>query len=94
MLDVAVYLYTAGYHLLDPRDTQYGRKVTCHFLIIPTVDYIFFLLTRTERDSRIDNISYYKLSSSALRYLERRLWYTRWEYMRKCELNEVGSCIH
>ena len=37
MLDVAVYLYTAGYHLLDPRDTQYGHKVTCHFLMIPTL---------------------------------------------------------
>ena len=35
-LDVAVYLYIAGYHLLDPRDTQYGHKVTCHFLIVPT----------------------------------------------------------
>lgn len=35
MLDVAVYLYIAGYHLLDPRDTQYGHEVTCHFLIIP-----------------------------------------------------------
>ena len=37
MLDVAVYLYTAGYHLPDPRDTQYDYKVTCHFLMIPTV---------------------------------------------------------
>ena len=36
MLDVAVYLYIAGYHLLDLRDTQYGHEVTCHFLIIPT----------------------------------------------------------
>ena len=37
MLDVAVYLYTAGYHLLDPIDTQYGHKVTYHFLMIPTL---------------------------------------------------------
>ena len=37
MLDVAVYLYIAGYHWLDPCDTQYGHKVTCHFLIIPTL---------------------------------------------------------
>ena len=36
MLDVAVYLYTAGYHLLDLHDTQYCHKVTCHFLITPT----------------------------------------------------------
>ena len=37
MVDVTVYLYTAGYHLLDPRDTQYGHKVTYHFLIIPGI---------------------------------------------------------
>ena len=36
MFDVTVYLYIAGYHLLNPRDTQYGYKVTCQFLIIPT----------------------------------------------------------
>ena len=37
MLDEAVYLYTAQYQLLDPRDTQYGLKMTCHFLIITTL---------------------------------------------------------
>ena len=37
MLDVAVYSYIAGYHLLDLRGTQYGHKVTRHFLMIPTV---------------------------------------------------------
>ena len=36
MLVVAVYLCTAGHHLFDPRDTQYGDKVTCHFLMVPT----------------------------------------------------------
>ena len=36
MLEVAVYLYTAEYHLLNPCDAQYGPKVACHFSIIPT----------------------------------------------------------
>ena len=46
MLDVAVYLYNAEYHLLDPRNTQYGHEVTYHFLIKPTnaAEQLSFLL--------------------------------------------------
>ena len=36
MSDVTVYLHIVGYHLLNSRDTQYGHKVTCHFLMIRT----------------------------------------------------------
>ena len=36
---MAVYLYIAGYHLLDSRDTQYDHKVTCHVLMIPACYY-------------------------------------------------------
>ena len=69
MLDVSVYLYTAGYHLLDRRDTQYGHKVICHFLMILT-------LTPQSSNRHQDNIEHVSVSFSSTIYKSSSVWFS------------------